>query len=125
MTEAELQAEVVKLAESLGLVVLHIRDVRREHHAWTGFPDLFITGPGGLLFRELKPAGGQLRGEQKRWQWRLREAGQDARVWWPADWHAGTIAAELAVLAGNAQTVVSDDPDPERAFFKALYGPGR
>jgi len=98
MTEAELQAAVTELAESRGLVVLHVRGVRRESKDWTGFPDLFIIGPARVLFRELKPSGGKLRGEQRRWQWRLREAGQDAGTWRPRHWNDGTIAAELAAL---------------------------
>jgi hypothetical protein len=123
MTEAELQTAVTDLAESLGLAALHVRDVRREHRAWKGFPDLLIVGPAGLLFRELKPAGGQLRAAQKQWAWRLKQARQDAGEWRPADWRSGRIAAELAAIAGqDAAAVVSEDPDPERAFFRALYG---
>jgi hypothetical protein len=121
MTEAELQTEITTLAESLGLVVLHVRDVRREDRGWTGFPDVFIVGAAGVLFRELKPSGGQLRGRQKAWQWRLREAGQDAGEWRSADWNDGTIAAELAALSGQ-NTQVGDEPDPVRAFYRALYG---
>jgi hypothetical protein len=123
MTEANLQAAVTELAGSLGLDVLHVRDVRREHRAWKGFPDVVIVGQAGIAFRELKQAGAGLRGEQKRWAWRLCEAGQDVAEWRPADWHSGRIAAELAALAGQDGTPdVSDDPDPERAFFRALYG---
>jgi hypothetical protein len=73
------------------------------------------------MFRELKPSGGQLRGRQKAWQWRLREAGQDAGEWRPADWNDGTIAAELAALNGQ-NTQVGREPDPVRAFYRALYG---
>ncbi len=120
MTEAELQAAVTELAGTLGLDVLHVRDVRREHRAWKGFPDLLIVGPAGLLFREIKPAGGQLRGAQKAWQWKLRGAGQNAGEWRPVDWRIGRIADELAALAGRQ--AAGDDDDPERAFFKALYG---
>ncbi len=123
MTEAELQTDIVALADSLGLVVLHVRDVRREDRGWTGFPDLFIVGPAGILFRELKPSGGQLRGPQKAWQWRLREAGQNAGEWRPADWNDGTIAAELAALSGqDGSVIVGDEADPVRAFYRALYG---
>jgi hypothetical protein len=125
MTEAELQQAVTELAESLGLDVLHVRDVRRESKDWTGFPDLIIVGPAGILFREMKPSGGQLRGEQKRWQWRLREAGQDAGIWQPRHWNDGSIAAELATLAGQNAEADDDEPDPERVFFKALYGKRR
>jgi hypothetical protein len=47
-------------------------------------------------------------------------------VWQPRHWHDGTIAAELAALnlaqGQAAAAVVSDDPDPEAAFFRVLYG---
>lgn len=123
MTEAELQAAVTELAGTLGLAVLHVRDVRREHRAWKGFPDLLIVGPAGILFRELKQAGSHLRGEQKRWAWRLREAGQDVAAWRPADWQSGRIAAELARMAGSANP--DNEANPERAFYRALYGQRR
>jgi hypothetical protein len=75
------------------------------------------------MFRELKPSGGQLRGPQKAWQWRLREAGQDTGEWRPADWNDGTIAAELAALTGeNTKAAVGDESDPVREFYRALYG---
>jgi hypothetical protein len=49
--------------------------------------------------------------------------GQDAGEWRPADWNDGTIAAKLAALVGqDGNVVVSAEPDPERAFYRALYG---
>jgi len=78
-------------------------------------------------WRELKPAGGQPRGPQSQWLHWLSEVGQDAGVWRPADWHTGRIAAELEVLnlppGLEATAAASNDPDPERAFFRVLYAP--
>jgi len=44
-------------------------------------------------------------------------------VWQPRHWLDGTIAAALAALHGrDAEVVVSGEPDPEKAFFRAPYG---
>ena len=123
MTEDELDAAIVRLCGELELITLHVREPRREGGEWPGFPDRIIFGPSPpyVLYRELK-AGTGLSGPQKRWRWRLRDwCHQDYGVWTAADWNSGRIAEQLASLAGNASTVVSDDPDPEKAFFKALY----
>ena len=53
MTAAEFQSAVSGLGESLGLEMRHVRNVRREHPAWMGFPDLLMFGPAGIMFREL------------------------------------------------------------------------
>ena len=99
MTEADLQAQVIALAETLGLVALHVRQPRMEGGEWRGFPDLMVIAPaGGILFRELKQPGKQLRAPQRDWASIL--AGQDYDVWKPHDWHAGRIRAELEALAG-------------------------
>ena len=100
MTEADLQAQVIALAASLGLVVLHVRQPRMEGGEWTGFPDLMIVAPGaGIMFRELKAPGRQLRAPQRDWAAIL--AGQDYGTWKPADWMTGDIQRELHELAGR------------------------
>jgi hypothetical protein len=80
-------------------------------------------------WRELKPSGGHPRGTQAAWLFWLGEAGQDAGVWQPADWHDGTIAAELESLnlpAGQeAVAVVSGEQDAERAWRRVMYAPRR
>jgi hypothetical protein len=126
MTEAELQNEITTLAESLGLVVLHVREPRREGGQWAGYPDLVCYGPQApyVLYRELKATTG-LSGVQKRWQWRLRDwCHQDYGTWRAADWLSGRIPQELAALAGQ-DAIVSDQPDPATTFFAALYGRNR
>jgi hypothetical protein len=129
MTEAELLAEVVRLAESLGLVVLHVREPRREGGHWAGFPDLIVFGRG-VFYRELKQSGKDLRAEQKRWRWLLGRAGQDHAVWTPADWHSGRIRRELEQLASQTARDGAADghdaaaPEPDTArerFNQVLY----
>lgn len=100
MTEAELQARVLELAGSLGLVALHVRQPRMEGGEWRGFPDLLIIAPGGgLMFRELKAPGKRPRADQRDWAGVL--SSQDYGVWKPADWMAGRVQAELHALAGE------------------------
>jgi hypothetical protein len=118
MNEAKLQALVVELATELGLVCLHVREPRREDSVWTGFPDLLIIRPGGgLLPRELKMPGKQLRAGQK--QWAVILAGQDFAVWKPHDWHTGRIRAELETLAGHG-TRAQVAEMPQDRLWRAL-----
>lgn len=102
MTEADLQAEVMQLAASLGLICLHLRAPHREGD-WRGFPDLWIIhpggGPGAEMFRELKAPGKDLRAVQREWVAIL--AGRDHGVWKPHDWMIGRVQRELHDLAGH------------------------
>lgn len=118
MTEADFQAQVLELAESLGLVALHVREPRREDTAWTGFPDLIVIAPGGgLLFRELKQPGKQLRAAQRDWADIL--SGQDHDVWKPADLHSGRVRAELEDLA-ECEVSAAGPPTAQDRLWRAL-----
>lgn len=100
MSEADFQAEVIALCEDLGLIALHLRAPAREGSGWAGWPDLMIIAPGGgLMFRELKMPGKQLRAPQRSWSAVL--SGQDFAVWKPFDLHSGRVRAELEELAGQ------------------------
>jgi hypothetical protein len=127
VTEAELTRLIIDYAHTLtpAVYVLHIPDSRRIQGDG-GLPDILLLGEYRLAWRELKCDGTQLRASQRQWRWRLQSAGQDYAEWVPADWKSGVIAAEIAGLnlpPGQEPTaIVSDDPDPERAFFRALYG---
>ena len=117
MTEAELQAQVIALAETLGLVALHVRQPRMEGGEWRGFPDLMIIAPGGsLIFRELKQPGKQLRAPQRDWAQVL--AGQDYGIWKPHDWHSGRVRAELEALARRAAPATGP-PTAQDRFWRA------
>jgi len=87
--------QVVGLAARTGWLTFHVRAARTSR-GWRspvsgsgkGFPDLVLVHPqrGRTLFVELKSRTGRLRAEQTVWLAALRIAGQDVRVWRPADW---------------------------------------
>jgi hypothetical protein len=100
MTERELDAAVRRITASLPAVLAyHTRDSRGSA---PGYPDWTFAGPGGVMFRELKTAGGTLTRAQHAWLDALQESGADADVWRPGDLLSGRIGRELAELAGLA-----------------------
>lgn len=100
MTERELQNQVQLMCAQLGLYHYHAHDSRRSA---SGFPDSWIINlrTGRAMFRELKTATGQLTPEQKHLGYALAAGGHDWQVWRPADLRDGTIARQLAHLAGK------------------------
>jgi len=95
VTEKQLLEQVLVTCQWLGLFAYHTHDSRRSQR---GFPDLVIVGRK-VLWVELKSAAGRLSPEQTRWRAKLQIAGQEWRLWRPADWHSGAISAELSLLA--------------------------
>ncbi len=85
------------LCKLYGLKWFHDHDSRRNPE---GFPDLVIVGRK-VMYRELKTQKGTVSPAQKEWLEALRIAGQDACVWRPVHLLNGTIAQELAALAGR------------------------
>lgn len=75
----------------------HNSDSRRAHSGW---PDWVIGGKGGVLVRELKREGEKPTAVQQAWLDLLAAAGFNAGVWRPTDYYDGTIARELAAIAG-------------------------
>jgi hypothetical protein len=82
MTEAELQAEVIKAVHQFGLMVYHTHDSRRSQ---PGFPDLVIVG-SSVEFWELKSETGKASPEQREWIFALKQAGNYAGLFRPSDW---------------------------------------
>jgi hypothetical protein len=72
----------------------------RSDKSPAGFPDWVFTGPGGVIFRELKGAKEQLKPAQQAWYEMLHRARADVDVWRPADRMSGRISAELRAVAG-------------------------
>ena len=95
MSEADLDSHVRTLLRDLRLLGYHTHDSRRSE---PGFPDWTITGPGGLIFRELKTQHGVLTSAQSRWGYALQAAGANWAVWRPGDLIDGRVAGELAAL---------------------------
>jgi hypothetical protein len=93
LTEKDFLAQVVQLAKLAGWRVAHFRPARTLG-GWrtscqadaAGFPDLVLVKGRSLLFIELKVGTNPLTPEQARWLEALAAAGQDARIWRPADW---------------------------------------
>ena len=102
MSEGELDDGVRRILRDLErtgrrLLAYHTGFSRSSHH---GYPDWTFAGPGGVAWRELKRAGQEPRPDQAEWLAALTRAGMDAGCWYPADLLDGTIARELAALAG-------------------------
>jgi hypothetical protein len=96
MTEGQLQQLVTGAARSLGLLVFHSTDPRRD--VGPGFPDLLLAGPRGILLAELKSPGYRLSSEQRDWRNMLQAGGAAWRCWYPRDWASGVIEAELRAI---------------------------
>lgn len=83
-SEAEFQAEVIRIAERGGWAVFSVPDSRRA--TCGGYPDLTLmhpTGPTPLMVAELKREGEQPRADQEQWLSAFRAAGIPAFVWTP------------------------------------------
>jgi hypothetical protein len=98
LTEKAFQQQVVDLCNWAGLFVYHTYDSRRSVSGW---PDLVIVGPDGILYRELKTEVGKLAEDQKRVLGLLRAAGADTSVWRPSDMAMGIVKAELRAIGGR------------------------
>ena len=102
MSEAQLDAAIRRILRDLpSLLWYHTHDSRRSPR---GFPDLVAVGPQGVLFRELKTAKGKVSPAQEAWLEAMLAGGVDAGIWRPSDLLNGTIARELAALAGLGVT---------------------
>ena len=107
MSEAELESGVRRILKDLeraGHKVLASHPWSSVHSA-SGFPDWCFCGSGGVAWRELKRAGKEPTGSQREWLDALTAAGMSAGVWYPEDLLDGTIARELAALAGMTTEV--------------------
>jgi hypothetical protein len=84
------------LCKIYGLKWYHPFDSR---HSVSGWPDVVIVGPGGVVYAELKTQRGRVSSAQREWITALEHAGQAAFVWRPEDFLSGAIAIELAAIA--------------------------
>ena len=103
MSEAELQDNIVDMAQRFGWMVHGERPARTKDGQWrtpvqgdAGWPDLVLaryTKAKGfqLLIIELKSEKGTITAEQMEW---LRVL-EGAKVWRPLDWLDGTIEEKL------------------------------
>ena len=103
-TEAVFQAEIIKMAQSLGWTAYHTYNSLNSE---PGFPDLVLVRDR-VIFREVKTAKGTVSPPQHRWIKMLRDAGEDAGIWRPRDWDR--IETEL-----NARPVPNQGHEIKRA----------
>ena len=88
-SESQLLERCQDVAQRCGWAAVHFGG-NLHKRAWydaTGFPDLQLLHPTGLIwFRELKSETGKLTIAQQRWRDLLIDAGQIYDVWRPHDW---------------------------------------
>lgn len=88
-SENDLMVKTVELARHCGWMAVHFGG-NLHGRAWydaTGFPDLLLIHPTGLVwFRELKSTKGKLSARQQQWIDHLVEAGANVDVWRPEHW---------------------------------------
>lgn len=113
-SEAQLQAQVIELANLLHIKHYHTFDSRRSVDGW---PDLVLVG-AGMIIRELKTEKGVESVEQKRWMAALRYAGLDVDVWRPSDWASGRISREMRALGRSPYAGVAPETAQKRARAK-------
>jgi hypothetical protein len=88
---------IYRLCSDYDVKYHHCTDSRKC--AGVGLPDLVICGTRSIIWRELKsspvdqPTSGQVM-----WMYYLRAAGQDIKIWTPADLDSGSIETELTSL---------------------------
>jgi molybdopterin synthase catalytic subunit len=97
MTKEQLRAKVVYRAQELRILAFYVPDSRKV--TTTGFPVLVLAGKRGVIFAELKSAGGTMRSDQTIWRYQLLVSGQRWRLYRPADWITGVIEADLQEIA--------------------------
>jgi hypothetical protein len=88
MTEAELQAAVVKMAGLMGYRSYHTKFSVGSDRGW---PDLVLCRPPRLVVIELKRTGKHPTPAQDAWLEALAACGIETYVFTPVDWHAGMI----------------------------------
>lgn len=96
-----LDSHVRKLMADLGLWGYHVRNSKGSEKGW---PDWVIIG-NRILYRELKTERGVLTPEQREVSARIARAGGNWAVWRPKDLLNGTIARQLAEIAGVQGTL--------------------
>lgn len=102
MTHGQLVIEIHAQCERMGLASFYWPDSRKARRGW---PDFSIGGPGGWVFREVKPAFGKLSSEQRLIGYLMMAAGMDWAVWQPKDLSSGLIKAQLANISVYAQVL--------------------
>ena len=100
MTHDQLVAAVLALAARNG-VLAHYCQRSARCQGRRGLPDVFLAGPGGAAFAEVKAGDDDTTAEQDLWRWVIERTMPGAwHLWREDDWDAGRV---LAVITGLAQ----------------------
>lgn len=107
MTEAELQASVLEIAQLLEWMRAHFRAARTSRGWRTpvegdgkGFPDLVLLRRERMIVAELKGDGGKPSPEQLLWLAAFDMVpGIEVYLWSPDEWHTGWIETVLKAAA--------------------------
>jgi hypothetical protein len=102
MDEATLQGHVADLVSMLALhhrVSIHHFHVVDSRRMTSGWPDSTITGPCGVIYRELKTEQEKPRRQQQVILDQLAAAGHDVGVWRPSDWLTFRVHREILAVA--------------------------
>jgi len=86
ITERQFTQQVIQLLKLCGFDLVY--HTFNSMHSVKGFPDVvdLWLSDTRLLFAELKSDNGKVTDEQVGWIMALREAGQEAHIWRPAEW---------------------------------------
>tara|TARA_R110002110_G_scaffold148645_2_gene339757 strand:+ start:939 stop:1304 length:366 start_codon:yes stop_codon:yes gene_type:complete len=110
ITEAELQATILDMAQTFGWRCHHEYDSRiaprgRGSRTMTdkGYPDLTLVRGDKLLYVEVKKESGKVSRDQELWLAALRACGVRAEVWRPSDLDNGTIEVILKEGGANGE----------------------
>lgn len=103
MNEAQWQQRITDTCDAMKLRWHHETDSRRSK---SGFPDLVIVGPMGLMFLELKSETGKVTADQREWMDALQGVHLSAidghflaYVARPSDWDR--VLMDLKLIAGR------------------------
>jgi hypothetical protein len=99
LTHAELVERVAGYCVSLQLQAFYWPDSRKAIRK--GWPDFAIGGPGGWLFREVKPAFARLSREQRQTGYLMIAGGLNWAVWGEADLESGTVLMQLRTISAK------------------------
>ena len=102
MTENELLANVLEMADGYGWAHYHVFEQRPyAKRSSKGFPDLVMVRGDQLHFIELKDQKGQATVDQEGWLTRLFQVQREVEfnvhvgLWRPSDWYTGIIEQVL------------------------------
>lgn len=97
MTGAEISERIGEIAAAAHVINVHFPDSRRAKGV--GWPDHFLMGTRGILYREVKGRADQLSGVQRAFGYALQANQQDWKVWTEHDLATGQIEREIEAIA--------------------------